>query len=103
MILGANSALVELPSEPHHTKVESLFLAYVHVNHYGNVSPPNTPLKPPILAHSPSTSTDRLPRSTYYDKHYRQTAALIRARQPYLIRNIFTGLGLTVFTISVCR
>ncbi|KAL9638891.1 MAG: hypothetical protein Q9164_001265 [Protoblastenia rupestris] len=45
--------------------------------------------------------TDRLPRSTYYDKHYRQTAALIRARQPYLIRNIFTGLGLTVFTISV--
>ncbi|KAL9100604.1 MAG: hypothetical protein Q9163_004041 [Psora crenata] len=45
--------------------------------------------------------SDRLPRSSYYDKHYRQTAALIRARQPYLVRNIFTGLGLFAFTIGV--
>ncbi|KAL2058629.1 hypothetical protein ABVK25_001357 [Lepraria finkii] len=42
-----------------------------------------------------------IPRSTYYDKHYRQTAALIRARQPYLVRNIFTGLGLCGFVIGV--
>jgi len=48
------------------------------------------------------TLLTRLPRSTYYDKHYRQSAALIRARQPYLIKNIFTGLGLCVFVIGVC-
>ena len=44
-----------------------------------------------------------LPRSTYYDKHYRQTAALIRARQPYLVKNIFTGLSIFAFTIAVCK
>ncbi|KAG6999269.1 hypothetical protein G7Y79_00036g072250 [Physcia stellaris] len=42
-----------------------------------------------------------IPRSSYYDKHYRQTAALIRARQPYLIKNIFTGLGIFGFVIGV--
>ena len=46
--------------------------------------------------------SDRLPRSTYYDEHYRQTAALIRARQPYLIKNIFTGLAVFGFAIGVC-
>ncbi|KAL9127208.1 MAG: hypothetical protein Q9217_003864 [Psora testacea] len=45
--------------------------------------------------------SDRLPSSSYYDKHYRQTASLIRARQPYLVRNIFTGLGLFAFSIGV--
>lgn len=44
----------------------------------------------------------RLPRSSYYDKHYRQSAALIRARQPFLIRNIATGVGLCAFTVAVC-
>lgn len=44
-----------------------------------------------------------IPRSTYYDKHYRQSAALIRARRPYLVRNIFTGLGLCGFVIGVCK
>ena len=47
--------------------------------------------------------SDRLPRSSYYDKHYRQTASLIRARQPYLVKNIFTGLGLLAFTVGVCE
>ncbi|MCJ1370327.1 hypothetical protein MMC20_001540 [Loxospora ochrophaea] len=42
-----------------------------------------------------------LPRSSYYDKHYRQTAALIRARQPYLIRNIITGSSIFAFAIGV--
>ncbi|MCJ1324013.1 hypothetical protein MMC10_000675 [Thelotrema lepadinum] len=42
-----------------------------------------------------------LPRSSYYTKDYRQTAALIRARQPYLIKNIFTGAGLFAFAIGV--
>ncbi|KAL8944978.1 MAG: hypothetical protein Q9211_000411 [Gyalolechia sp. 1 TL-2023] len=41
--------------------------------------------------------------STYWTKDNRQTAALIRARQPFLIKNIFTGLGLAAFTISVCK
>ncbi|KAI4185707.1 MAG: hypothetical protein L6R41_003965 [Letrouitia leprolyta] len=41
------------------------------------------------------------PRSTYYTKDYRQTAALIRARQPFLIKNIFTGLGIASFAIGV--
>ncbi|KAF6220198.1 hypothetical protein HO133_003329 [Letharia lupina] len=42
-----------------------------------------------------------LPRSSYYDKHYRPAASLIRARQPYLIRNMVTGLALCAFTIGV--
>ncbi|MCJ1337580.1 hypothetical protein MMC09_002862 [Bachmanniomyces sp. S44760] len=42
-----------------------------------------------------------IPRSSYYDKEYRQTAALIRARQPYLIRNIISGTALFAFTIGV--
>ncbi|CAF9908361.1 MAG: hypothetical protein HETSPECPRED_008056 [Heterodermia speciosa] len=42
-----------------------------------------------------------IPRSTYYDEHYRQTAALIRARQPFLIKNIITGIGICGFVISV--
>ncbi|KAI4237192.1 MAG: hypothetical protein L6R40_005970 [Gallowayella cf. fulva] len=42
-----------------------------------------------------------LHQSTYWTKDNRQTAALIRARQPYLIKNIFTGLALTTFVISI--
>ncbi|KAI4132044.1 MAG: hypothetical protein LQ338_000902 [Usnochroma carphineum] len=41
-----------------------------------------------------------VPRSSYYTKDYRQTAAFIRARQPYLVKNIFTGLGIATFAIS---
>ncbi|MCJ1297616.1 hypothetical protein MMC08_000403 [Hypocenomyce scalaris] len=42
-----------------------------------------------------------IPRSSYYDKHYRQTAALIRARQPFLVRNIVTGSAIFAFAIGV--
>ncbi|KAL8943534.1 MAG: hypothetical protein Q9216_000992 [Gyalolechia sp. 2 TL-2023] len=42
-----------------------------------------------------------LPKSSYYTSDNRQTAALIRARQPFLIKNIFTGLGIATFVISV--
>jgi len=42
-----------------------------------------------------------LPKSSYYDKNYYQTAALIRARRPYLIKNAVTGLGLFAFTAGV--
>ncbi|EPQ65766.1 hypothetical protein BGT96224_917, partial [Blumeria graminis f. sp. tritici 96224] len=43
----------------------------------------------------------RLPKSSYYDKEYRQSPALIRARRPYLIRNAATGLALLTFAIGV--
>ncbi|KAL8712405.1 MAG: hypothetical protein Q9220_003253 [cf. Caloplaca sp. 1 TL-2023] len=42
-----------------------------------------------------------LPKSSYYTKDQRMSAALIRARQPYLVKNIFTGIGLSAFVISV--
>jgi len=42
-----------------------------------------------------------LPKSSYYDKNYYQTAALIRARRPYLIKNAITGLSLFAFTAAV--
>lgn len=43
-----------------------------------------------------------IPRSSYYDKNYKQSAALIRARRPYLIKNTLTGLGLFAFCMGVC-
>ncbi|MCJ1238989.1 hypothetical protein MMC14_006981 [Varicellaria rhodocarpa] len=42
-----------------------------------------------------------LPKSSYYDAHYRQSAALIRARQPYLIPNIIGGTVLFAFTMGI--
>ncbi|KAH0564791.1 hypothetical protein GP486_001820 [Trichoglossum hirsutum] len=42
-----------------------------------------------------------VPRSSYYDKHYRQSAALLRARRPYLIKNAVTGLAIFGFAIGV--
>ncbi|KAI9746122.1 MAG: hypothetical protein M1818_000803 [Claussenomyces sp. TS43310] len=42
-----------------------------------------------------------IPRSTYYDKHYKQAPALIRARRPYLVKNTLTGVGIFAFAISV--
>lgn len=45
----------------------------------------------------------RIPRSSYYDKNYRQSAALIRARRPFLVRNIVTGTAIFAFAISVCK
>lgn len=44
-----------------------------------------------------------IPRSSYYDKHYRQSAALIRARQPYLAKNLVTGAAIFSFAIGVCK
>lgn len=45
----------------------------------------------------------RLPRSSYYDKDYRQSAALIRARKPYLIPNMIGGISLFALTIGICK
>ncbi|KAI9709355.1 MAG: hypothetical protein M1820_003475 [Bogoriella megaspora] len=42
-----------------------------------------------------------LPRSSYYDKHYRQSEALLRARRPYLVKNAVVGVSIFAFAISV--
>ncbi|EHL02436.1 hypothetical protein M7I_1513 [Glarea lozoyensis 74030] len=44
-----------------------------------------------------------IPRSSYYDKNYKQSAALLRARRPYLVKNSLTGLGLLAFCMGVCK
>ncbi len=44
----------------------------------------------------------RLKRSSYYDPDYRQSAALIRARRPYLFRNMATGAVIFSFALGVC-
>ncbi|PSK55736.1 coiled-coil domain-containing protein 2 [Elsinoe australis] len=43
----------------------------------------------------------RVPQSSYYDKYNRPTAALQRARRPYLVKNAFTGLGVLGFAVGV--
>ncbi|RMD39566.1 hypothetical protein DV735_g5562, partial [Chaetothyriales sp. CBS 134920] len=42
-----------------------------------------------------------LKRSSYYDSDYRQSAALIRARRPYLLKNTITGIAIAGFAIGV--
>ncbi|KAF2859117.1 hypothetical protein K470DRAFT_282838 [Piedraia hortae CBS 480.64] len=44
---------------------------------------------------------DSLPEASYYDARNRQGASLIRARQPYLIKNAVTGLTLAGFGLAV--
>lgn len=44
-----------------------------------------------------------MPQSSYYDKQNRPTAALYRARQPYLVKNVATGLCLLGFVGAVCE
>jgi len=39
--------------------------------------------------------------SSYYDRQYRQSPALIRARRPYLAKNAVVGLGVASFAIGV--
>ncbi|KAL2263441.1 hypothetical protein VTK26DRAFT_6739 [Humicola hyalothermophila] len=39
--------------------------------------------------------------STYYDRRFRQSPALIRARRPYLVKNAVTGLALSAFVIGI--
>ncbi|KAI6246933.1 Cytochrome c oxidase assembly factor 3, mitochondrial [Erysiphe necator] len=42
-----------------------------------------------------------IPKSSYYDKNYRQSPALIRARRPFLLKNAITGLALMAFVTSI--
>ena len=67
---------------------------------HGHVRLPPFPQEADILLRS---ALYRLPKSNYYDKHYRQSAALIRARQPYLIKNIVPGISIFSFAIGVCK
>ncbi|EAQ93561.1 predicted protein [Chaetomium globosum CBS 148.51] len=43
-----------------------------------------------------------LSRSSYYDNRNRQSAALIRARRPYLVKNAVVGLSISAFAIGIC-
>ncbi|WPG97529.1 Hypothetical protein R9X50_00030600 [Acrodontium crateriforme] len=43
----------------------------------------------------------RVPQSSYYDKNNRPSAALYRARQPYLVRNAVTGFAIIGFVAAV--
>ncbi|TGZ80925.1 hypothetical protein EX30DRAFT_293037, partial [Ascodesmis nigricans] len=38
---------------------------------------------------------------TYYGSDLRQGQSLIRARRPYLFKNILTGLGIVSFTAAI--
>lgn len=49
-----------------------------------------------------SNKYPRIPQSSYYDKNNRPSAALYRARQPYLVKNAFTGLAMVGFVAAVC-
>lgn len=42
-----------------------------------------------------------LKRSSYYKPDYTQSAALIRARRPYLVKNAVTGVCIFAFAVSV--
>jgi len=42
-----------------------------------------------------------LKRSSYYESDYRQSAALIRARRPYIFKNMAVGSAIFVFVIGV--
>ena len=42
-------------------------------------------------------------RSSYYDQEYRQSAALIRARRPYIFKNALVGTAIATFAIGVCQ
>ena len=43
-----------------------------------------------------------IPRSSYYEADYRQGKALLRARRPYIVKNLATGVCLVTFTVSAC-
>lgn len=42
-----------------------------------------------------------LKRSSYYNPDYTQSAALIRARRPYLFKNTVTGICIMSFAVGV--
>jgi cytochrome c oxidase assembly factor 3 len=58
--------------------------------------------RPPSLpAHHALTYSYRLKRSSYYTPEYTQSAALIRARRPYILKNAIMGVAIMTFAIGV--
>lgn len=51
--------------------------------------------------HPTSSRLAILKRSSYYKPDYTQSAALIRARRPYLFKNTVTGICIMSFAIGV--
>jgi cytochrome c oxidase assembly factor 3 len=49
------------------------------------------------------TDIRSLKRSSYYEADYRQSAALIRARRPYIFKNLATGFVIIGFAVGVCE
>ncbi|KAA8573800.1 hypothetical protein EYC84_005356 [Monilinia fructicola] len=45
----------------------------------------------PIKVQRSQSKMPLVPKSSYYDKNYKQSAALIRARRPYLVKNALNG------------
>lgn len=53
----------------------------------------------------PANLAGRINRNSYYDRsggNWRQSESLLRARRPYLFKNIALGAGLLVFAGSIC-
>lgn len=48
-------------------------------------------------------SHDGFGKSSYYERSHRQSAALIRARKPYLIKNAILGSAVAAFAAGVCE
>ncbi|RWA04382.1 hypothetical protein EKO27_g10728 [Xylaria grammica] len=39
--------------------------------------------------------------SSYYDRQFRQSPALIRARKPYLVKNAVVGSAIAAFAVGI--
>lgn len=71
-----------------------------HTHHIEQVSSnphPKTPIS--LLLETPSNRTNY----SSFDKHYRISPALIRARQPFLKKSIFTALSLFSTAVGLCQ
>ena len=56
-----------------------------------------------VRCYKSDAESHRLPQASYYDKNNRPTAALYRARQPYLVKNAITGVCIVGFVGLVCK
>lgn len=54
------------------------------------------------IANPPLSQCCSFQPSTYYDRRYRQSPALIRARRPYLVKNAVLGLALASLSVGIC-
>jgi hypothetical protein len=47
-------------------------------------------------------ATYSIDHSSYYTRQNAQSAALLRARRPYLVKNAITGLAVASIAVGVC-